>query len=106
MEKLILNEAVTNWFSSISDGKTDKTQENMYLCRGTCGWVLGGNSYFAFSIEETIFALRVLPSSWWCFSSLSMNRRHQKVSSCFGFRLPRIWPETWQGVFSGINYTW
>jgi len=37
MEKLILNEAVTNWFSSISDGKTDKTQENMYLCRGTCG---------------------------------------------------------------------
>lgn len=63
------------------------------------GWVLGGNSYFAFSTEETILALRVLPSIGWCFSSLAMNRRHQKVSCCSRFCLSRIWTKTWQRFY-------
>lgn len=37
MEKLVLNKAETNWFFSVSDSKTNKTQENTYLCRAACG---------------------------------------------------------------------
>lgn len=31
MENLIINEAETNWFFSVSDSKTDKTQENVFV---------------------------------------------------------------------------
>lgn len=105
MEKLVLNEAETNWFFSVSDGKTDKIQENMRLCRGTCG-VNAGRKFLFY-----IFYWGNNPRSescpcWWCFSSPAMNRRHQKVSCCFRFRLSHIWTETWQGFFSGSNYSW
>lgn len=46
MEKLVLNEAETNWFFSVSDSKTDKAQENMCLCKGACGVSAGRKFLF------------------------------------------------------------